>query len=402
MAKFSYLAKSATGQAAAGQIEANSEVEARAKLRAKNLNATKITVIQGSGTSVMKARKRAKPKDLQIFTRQFATLINAGIPISDALKILSEGNRPPVLKECAADIRTSIEGGKRLAEAMGQFPGVFNRLYVNMIRAGEEAGILDGILERLSIYIEKEGKIRGQVKGALVYPAAILMVSFLVITGMLVFIIPKFQDLYAQAGKKLPGLTQMVVNLSQLLIHKWHILAICGFGGGYGLYVYVQTPEGKKELDKFAIAFPVIGDVIQKASIARMSRTLSTLLSSGVGVIDALDIASRTSGNLVIEDALSRSKEAVTAGRPLAQPLSKEKSIPEMVTQMISIGEKSGTLDTMFGKVADFYEEEVEAAVKAMTALIEPIMMVFLGGVIAILVLAMYLPIFDMASLSGH
>jgi type IV pilus assembly protein PilC len=402
MSKFTFQARAANGKVQNGQIDAENESEARVKLRAKNLTPVRLSRVGGKAKINPNAKKKVSQKELQIFTRQFSTLVNAGIPIVDTLKILGEGRRGSPLKEAANKVRESIEGGKRLGESLALYPGIFDRLYVNMVHAGEEAGILDGILNRLALYMEKSQKIRNQVRGAMVYPMAILVVAGLVITGMLVFIIPKFQDMYSSAGKALPGLTQMVVNLSNLLIHKGHLVAGGLFAAGYLLYSYAQSPEGRGELDSFAIRFPIIGDVVQKSSLARMSRTLATLLSSGVSVVDALEIASRTAGNSVIEEALLRSKESVIAGRPLAAPLSKEPMIPEMVAQMISIGEKSGTMDAMFGKIADFYEDDVEAAVKAMTSMIEPVMMVFLGGAIAVLVLAMYLPIFDMANMASH
>jgi len=403
VAKFNYQARGQGGKTVNGQMDATDEAEVRVKLRAKNLNPVKVAIVGGSqATKLANTNKKVKSRELQIFTRQFSTLVNAGIPIVDALKILGEGRRNPVLQEAAIKVRQSIEGGRRLGESMAQFPGIFDRLYVNMVRAGEEAGILDGILDRLAIYLEKSQKIKNQVRGAMVYPSAIVFVAGAVVTVILVFVIPKFQELYSSAGKTLPALTQMVVNLSQFMIHKWYILIGGLGGGGYLLYAYLQSAEGKEEFDKILIAFPVVGDLIQKSCMARMSRTLATLLGSGVGVIDALEIASRTAGNHVIEEALLRSKESVTAGKPLAAPLAREPIIPEMVTQMISIGEKSGTMDVMFGKIADFYEDDVETAVKAMTSMIEPLLMVVLGGAIAFLVLAMYLPIFDMASLSGH
>ncbi len=402
MPRFSYQAKNSTGRFYSGQIDASSEADAKVRLKNKDLNVVRLAeVVSLNKRKSIDETKKINTKDLQIFTRQFSTLLNAGIPIVDCLKILGEGRRHSVLKEVINKIKESIEGGKSLGESMAVYPGVFDRLYVNMVRAGEEAGILDNILDRLSVYMEKTQKIKHQVKGALAYPVIIIIVAFVVIAGMLIFIIPKFQEMYASAGKKLPGLTQMVINISEFVIYKYHVLTIGLLGIGYMIYAYFQTPEGRKEWDRLLIGTPLIGDVIQKTSIARMSRTLSTLLNSGIGVVDALEIASRTSGNIVIEQALLRSKEYVIAGRPLAVPLSKERVIPGMVSQMISIGERSGTLDFMLGKVADFYEDDVEAAIKTMTSLVEPILMVFLGGIIAILVLAMYLPIFDMASLSG-
>jgi type IV pilus assembly protein PilC len=400
VAKFAYQARATNGTIQGGQIDAADESEARVKLRAKNLVPVRL-VVMNANKAISLSNKAVNSRELQIFTRQFSTLIDAGIPIVDALKILGEGKRNPVLVEAANKICESIQAGRRLAESLAQHPKIFDRFYVNMVRAGEEAGILDGILSRLSIYMEKSEKIKGQVKGALAYPLIIIIVAIIVVSGILVFIIPKFQDLYANSGKALPALTQAVVNLSQFITHKWYVIIGSIVAGAYLLYMYAQSPDGRRDLDNAMIVTPLIGDVIQKSSIARMSRTLSTLLSSGVSVIDALEIAASTAGNRVIEEALIRSKESVIAGRPLAAPLSQEKMIPDMVTQMISIGEKSGTMDTMFGKIADFYEDEVESSIKVMTSMIEPILMVVLGGIIAFLVLAMYLPIFDIASLGS-
>ena len=407
MAKFLYQAKAATGEMTTGQMEATDEQDARVKLRAKNL--TPLRLVQTAAAPPKQAKggfetffqQRVSSRDLQIFTRQFSTLINAGIPIVDSLKMLSEGKRNPMLKEVAVKIRESIEGGKRLGDAMALHTHVFDRFFINMVRAGEEAGILDSILGRLALYLEKSEKIKKQIKGAMVYPGAIVSVAALVVTGILVFIIPKFQDLYSGAGKALPGITQIVVNMSHFFISRWYIIVGVMVGGPIGFMQWYRTPEGKDTMDRVFIRAPMFGELVQKAAIARMTRTLSTLLSSGVSVIDALDIAAKTAGNAVIEEALIRSKEAVTQGRPLASPLMKEPLIPDMVTQMIAIGEKSGTMDTMLSKIADFYEDDVENAVKSLTSVIEPILMVALGGVIAFLVTAMYLPIFDMASTSG-
>ncbi|MGZ3745303.1 MAG: type II secretion system F family protein [Pseudobdellovibrionaceae bacterium] len=407
MARFSYSAKNLSGQTVQGEIETANENEARVRLRAQQLTPLRLVRSGGGKSSAKKGgggglfAPKVKTKDLQIFTRQFSTLINAGIPVVDALKILSEGLRPGLLRETAAKVKSSIENGKRLADAMMSTSGVFDKLYVNMIQAGEEAGILDSILNRLAIYMEKSEKIKGQVKGAMVYPAVILIVAVLVISGILVFIIPKFNEFYSSAGKAPPALTQMVVSLSNLLVHKWYLFIGAAILIPYGIMNYLESPEGKKSFDGFVLKVPVVGEVALKSAIARLSRTLSTLLSSGVGLIDAIEIAARTSGNHVIEGVLIKSKDSVIQGRSFSAPLSKEKVIPEMVVQMIAIGEQSGTMDVMLGKIADFYEDEVETSVKAMTSLIEPLMMVFLGGIIAILVIAMYLPIFSMGDIVG-
>lgn len=406
MPRFFYQAKSMTGEVLSGQIEGSNEADARVKIRSKGLQPVRLVLTSntsGGGLSFLDSLTASSvtSRDLQIFTRQFSTLINAGIPIVDSLKMLGEGKRNPVLKEVANKIKESLEGGKRLGDAMAQHPQVFDRFYVNMVRAGEEAGILDGILGRLSTYLEKSEKLKKQIKGALVYPISIIFVAIIVVSGILIFIIPKFQELYSSAGKELPMVTQMVVKLSGALVNQWYLFLAVLVGVPFAFIQWYKTQEGRDAMDRFFIQAPLFGDLVQKSSIAKMTRTLSTLLSSGVSVIDALDIAAKTAGNKVIEDTLFHSKEAVTGGKNLASPLMKEKLIPDMVTQMIAIGEKSGTLDTMLGKIADFYEDDVENAVKALTSLIEPILMVCLGGVIAFLVTAMYLPIFDMASVAG-
>ena len=409
MANYSYQARTINGNLVRGKIEANNEGDAKIKLRAKQLIPIKFALVglaaAGEGDLERAIKKIFAPKvaskELKIFTRQFATLINSGIPIADALKILSEGQMSKLLKDTLMTIRESIDMGRRLSDSMIIHDQVFDRLYCNMIQAGEEAGIIDTILLRLSSYIEKNERIKGQVKGALVMPLVICCVAFLVITGIIVFIIPKFQEFYAGSGKPLPGLTQAVVDLSMLLRTKWYMFIAVAAGIFGSVTYYVNTPEGKKNLDIGMMRAPVIGDVVQKSGVARMTRTLSTLLSSGIGLIEAIDIASKTAGNYVIEKALADCKESVTNGKPFHVPLSKQPDIPLMVAQMVGIGEQSGTLDTMLAKIAEFYEEEVEASIGAMTSLIEPIMMVGLGGAIAVILVAMYLPIFGLGDTIG-
>lgn len=403
MAKFQYQAKNSAGQVVQGEIEAASQQEAIIRLRAQQLLPMRVTGAGGARPGAKKSSSvglfapSVKGKDLQVFTRQFATLINAGIPVVDSLKILSEGLRPGLLKEASAQVKTSIESGRRLADSMATVPNVFDRLYVNMIQAGEEAGILDGILQRLAAYMEKSEKLKSQVKGALVYPVVIIIVALIVIAGILVFIIPKFMEFFASSGNEPPMLTQMVVNISNNMIANWYVYIGVLVVGPFVFMHWLKTDSGRDTFGRFIMHAPVFGEVVQKSAIARLTRTLSTLLSSGVGLIEAIDISSRTAGNIVIEQALLRSKESVTQGRTFSAPLGKEKAFPEMVVQMIAIGEQSGTLDIMLGKIADFYEDEVETAVKAMTSLLEPLLMVILGGIIAVLVIAMYLPIFNMA-----
>lgn len=404
MAKFSYQAKNSNGQLTAGEIEGLNETEVRTKLRQMNINVVQISAKAGVGQSFGSSfgkNAKVKVKDLQIFTRQFATLINAGIPVVDALKVLSDGQRPGVLKEGVIKVKKSIESGRKLSGSMAQIPNVFDKFYSNMIHAGEEAGILDNILGRLAAYMEKNEKIKSQVKGALAYPTVIVIVAIIVIACILIFIIPKFTSFFLSAGKQPPWLTMMVVNVSDNMIKYWYLLLGTFILGPYFFKQWINTPAGRVAFESFMFRAPLFGDLVQKGSIARVTRTLSTLLSSGVGLIDAIEIAGRTAGNIVIEKALIKCKDAVMQGKPFAFPLSKDKVFPDMVVQMISVGEQSGTLDTMLSKIADFYDDEVETAVKALSSLVEPLLMVILGGIIAVLVVAMYLPIFSMAGNVG-
>tara|TARA_B110001454_G_scaffold219199_1_gene251726 strand:- start:29605 stop:30825 length:1221 start_codon:yes stop_codon:yes gene_type:complete len=405
MAKFSYQAKNLNGQMTNGELEAFNETEVRTRLRQMHLEVVRVNAKGLGGT--MKAAgsglfvSKVKVKDLQIFTRQFATLINSGIPVVDALKILSEGLRSGILKDAAMKVKKSIEQGKKLSDSMAQVPNVFDRFYSNMVHAGEEAGILDGILSRLATYMEKNEKVKSQVKGALVYPTVIVVVAMFVIAAILVFIIPKFQEFFNSAGKEPPLLTMMVVSLSNAMIKMWYVIVGGAIAAPFVIKSYLATPAGKASFEQFLFRAPIFGELVRKSAVARMTRTLGTLLSSGVGLIEAIEIASRTAGNIVVERALIRCKESVLQGKPFATPLSKDKVFPDMVVQMIAVGEQSGTLDNMLNKIADFYEDEVETAVKALTSLIEPLLMVVLGGIIAVLVIAMYLPIFSMAGNAG-
>lgn len=402
--KYKFEAKSLTGKLSRGYIDAADEAEARVKLRARQLVPLKLTQAQSSGSkvgSVSFFAPKVKSKELQIFTRQFATLVNAGIPILEALRILSDGAADRIIKEAVIQIRSSIETGRRLSDSMQQHPQVFDTLYSNMVRAGEEAGILDTILNRLSTYAEKNEKIKNQVKSALVMPLVIICAAIVIITGIILFIIPKFEEFYKSSGKELPGLTQMVVNFSLSLRTNW-IWYVAVLGGIiYVAVTYLNSKEGKIAFDKFIINAPIFGPVVQKSSVARMTRTLSTLLSSGISMIESIEIAAKTAGNTVIEKALYDCKSAVSVGKPFHMPLSRQKEIPMMVAQMVSIGEQSGALDTMLAKVADFYEDEVENSVKAMTTLIEPILMIVLGGIIAFILIAMYLPVFQLGDTIG-
>jgi type IV pilus assembly protein PilC len=398
MPRFTFEARDTRGRVFKGELEAPTESEARIKLRAQKLMPMKLSQAEQKVSGLKKVGGKSVPlKELQIFTRQLSTLLGSGIPILQSLEVLSQSQRSPGMQVALKQMVHDINQGRRFGEAMAEHPLVFDRFFVNMVKAGEESGNIDQILNRLAIYIEKAAKIRGQVKGALVYPIAILVVAGVVVAGLLVFVIPKFESLFANSGQELPGLTQMVVDLSKTFISYWWAI-LGGIGGGiFGAINYYRTEDGKKNIDAVAIDLPYMGDLIQKSAVARFTRTLATLLSSGVSIMEALEIASKVTGNHVIENALLRAREAISEGKSLTVPLAKEKYIPQMVTQMIGVGEQTGAIDQMLNKVADFYEDEVDVAVSALTSVMEPMLMVFLGGIVAVMVIAMYLPIFNMA-----
>lgn len=397
MAVYLYQAKQPGGKVVRGEVQATSEVEARVKIRSQQL--IPIRVMPKSGAKGVKKTGigKIKPKELQVFTRQFATMIDSGIPISQALQILADGTQSPPLKKVLAGVKEDLNSGKRLAESMQSFPGAFDKLYVNLVRAGEEGGVLDTILDRLAMYIEKAAKIRGQIKSAMTYPAIILLVSALVIGVILGFVIPKFMELFRSTGQELPEITQMVVDWSDFLREKWYVVLIGGAAVFTSVKVFVGTPAGKTYMDNLVIRIPVLGTLVQKAEIARFSRTMSTLIASGVPLLDGLDICAQTIGNQVIAESIVEARAVVSEGKSIISPLAKNPFIPDMVVQMIGVGEQTGALDTMLEKIADFYEDEVDEAVSALTSIMEPLMMVFLGGIIAFLVIAMYMPIFNMA-----
>ncbi|PIT99863.1 MAG: type II secretion system F family protein [Bdellovibrionales bacterium CG10_big_fil_rev_8_21_14_0_10_45_34] len=399
MAQYVYQAKGSGGRLIKGEIDASSDVEARVKLRAQSLIPVKV-VQKGENAAkgaVIKSSGKVKPKDLQVFTRQFATLINSGVAAVQALQILANNSRSPVLKAATTKIRIDVESGKPLADAMMSFPNIFDDLYINLVRAGQEAGLLDTILNRLAAYIEKSVKLVGKIKGAMVYPVAIIGVAVLVVTGIMTFVIPKFEEMFKGTGRDLPLLTQYVIQFSHLLRDYWYAI----FGGLFAVIVgvgqYRKTKEGKIFFDQYMLKVPLIGDIIFKGGIARFSRTLSTLISSGVTLLDALDISSRVVGNFILEQSVLKAKAMVQEGKTLQFAFTKIGIFPDMVINMMAVGEQTGDLPGMLGKVADFYEEEVETAVGTLTSMMEPILMVVLGGIIAFIVIAMYLPIFDLA-----
>ncbi len=399
---YEFQAKTEDGRIVRGELKAGNEAEARIRMRAQRLTPLKIEARKGGGEFDIRKFSlfgdSVSQKDLQVFTRQFAVLVGAGVPIVQSLEAMARGARSAGMSNVLRLVVADVERGRRLADALGARPAVFDRLYVNLVKAGEEGGVLETVLNRLAQYIETSVKLKGKVKSALFYPAAVIVVAIVVIAFIMIFVVPKMSSMFTQSGQELPALTQMVINASNFFQHYWYMVFAVLIAIPVVFKMYYETEDGRKVLDAIAIEIPVFGDLIKKSAIARFSRTLATLLSSGVRIIDALEIASATTGNWMVEKAIIDTKDAVSRGKTLAEPLGKIPYFPNMVTQMISIGEQTGNIDQMLSKVADFYEDEVDNATQAMTSLLEPMLMVVLGAIIAVIVIAMYLPIFNMAN----
>lgn len=342
---------------------------------------------------------KVKPKEVSLFTRQFATMIDAGLPIVQCLDILTEQSESKLLRKTIHDIRLDVEGGSTLADAMAKHPKIFDNLYVNMVQAGEAGGVLNTILNRVALFIEKANKLKRKVKGAMIYPTAILAVAVIVVAILLIFVIPVFAELYGSMGKALPAPTQITINISNWFVGNWYFM----FGGLIGIVIairaYYQTEQGRMNIDRIMLHLPVVGDLLRKVAVARFSQNMAILLSSGVPILDGLAITAKTAGNRVVEKAIMDSRVSISQGKTVAEPLRESKIFPPMVCQMVAVGENTGGLDGMLRKVAELYEEEVDDAVANLTAMMEPLIMVVLGVILGGLVISMYLPIFQMGSL---
>ena len=344
--------------------------------------------------------KKIKPKSLQIFSRQFATMIDAGLSVVGALVILEQQTDDKYLGAVISELRADVEGGLLLSEAMARHSKIFNRLYVAMVEAGEAAGILDQVLDRVAFQIEKETQIKRRVKGAMIYPTMVLIFATLVLIGMLLFLVPIFVDIFATLGGDLPALTQYVVAMSDFLKHNWMFVFPGAGAAFFGFRRFKKTELGRQLWDRFKLRAPMkIGPVVLKVTIARFSRTLSTLTAAGVDIIKALEITGQTAGNWVVESALADVRAQVHAGMPIAQPLVENPIFPPMVGHMVKIGEETGELEKMLGKIADFYEDEVDSSIQTLTSIIEPIMMIGVGLMVGVIIISMYLPMFKMLTL---
>jgi type IV pilus assembly protein PilC len=399
MTAFAYTAINAQGLVSKGVLNAADPASAKDQLRQQGLLAQSLN--EQKATSASRARfAKIKPKSLQVFSRQFATLIQAGVSIVQALLILEEQTDDKKLSVVIAEVREDVESGIVLSRAMSRHPKVFNRLYVAMIEAGEASGTLDIVLDRVAIQIEKETKLKRRVKSAMIYPTVVLTFASLVLVGMLMFLVPIFVGIFQQLNGQLPTITQMVVNASNALRDYWFIIFPVIGGTIFGLLRYKKTPQGRALWDRTKLRLPMkIGDVVLKIAMARFSRTLATLVSAGVDIVKALEITGTTAGNTVLEEALVNVRQRLNEGARIAQTMSENDVFPPMVSQMVKIGEETGELDKMLSKIADFYEDEVDTAVAALTSIIEPIMMIGVGAMVGLIVISMYMPMFKMLKL---
>jgi type IV pilus assembly protein PilC len=397
MAEFAWEARGKTGELRKGTMEAETENTVQTRLRQQQLNPTKVKKKSKAGG--LKFGSGVGQKDLVTFTRLFATMIDAGLPIVQCLDILANQTDNKAFQVILKDVKSSVEQGSTFSDSLRKHPKIFDPLYCNLVQAGEVGGILDTILNRLAVYIEKAVKLKRQVKGAMFYPTAVLVVFTGVLSVLLIFVIPSFQKMFTDFGAKdeLPVLTQWVINTSQAFIGHLPLIIIVVIIAGTLLSMGYKRPRGKKIAHKLMLRLPVMGPVLKKIAVARFTRTLGTLLSSGVPILDALDIVARTAGNVVIEEGILYTRLRISEGKNMAGPLLETNVFPPMVVQMVGVGEQTGALDTMLNKIADFYEEEVDVAVSSLTSLIEPAMMVGIGGTVGVVLVAMYLPIFSIA-----
>ncbi len=402
MPVFAYQGRTTQGSTA-GQIEAPDRTAAVAELRRKAILVTQIKEKAGGPARSVGLRVRfggkVKDKEMAIFTRQFSTMVDAGLPLVQCLTILAEQSESQTLRTVTSKVAGGVEAGSTLADALRRHPKTFDELYVNLVEVGEAGGILDTVLQRLSVYIEKAAALKRKVKSAMIYPLTIVGVAFIVVLFMLTFVIPTFAKMFTSMGADLPLPTLIVVRLSDLATRFWWLIIGAVIGIVVGIRAYYKTEGGRSLIDALVLKLPVFGTLIRKVAVARFTRTLGTLVSSGVPILEGLRITARTAGNRVVERAVLETRASVTAGKTLAEPLKASTVFPPMVVQMISVGEQTGALDAMLNKIADFYDDEVDTAVSALTALLEPLMIVFLGVVIGGLVIAMYLPIFRLVTL---
>ncbi|OLB57537.1 MAG: pilus assembly protein PilC [Nitrospirae bacterium 13_2_20CM_2_62_8] len=403
MATFTYVGKTKQGAVRKGDLTAKTREEAAEQLRRQNVIVSSLLEVKAPEGILQRLSLGGGvgDKEVAVFTRQFATMINAGLPLVQCLEILSTQTENKIFAKAIAEIKFDVEAGSTFADALKKHPKIFDELYVNLVHAGEVGGLLDTILGRLAKHIEKAMKLKSQIKSAMVYPSAIMGVAVIVISVLMIFVIPIFARMFLEmSGGKvgLPFATQLVIDVSNFMKSNILFLIMGAAALVYAIKRYYATPKGRLVMDRMFLKLPVMGDLIRKAAVAKFTRTLGTLITSGVPILEGLTITSKTAGNKVVEGAILMARQSISEGKTVAEPLAKSGVFPSMVTHMISVGEATGALDAMLGKIADFYDEEVDASVAALTALLEPMMMVFLGTIIGFIVIAMYLPIFKMAA----
>jgi type IV pilus assembly protein PilC len=399
---YTWKGRSPSGELLSGEYQTDNKDELVSYLRKRKIIITSMRQKGGSLAIKLPIKDRVSVKDIGVFTRQFATMINAGLPMVQCLDILAQQTEKEFFRQSIARVMTDVEGGATLAEAMGRHPRIFNQLYVNMVEAGEAGGILDVILQRLATFLEKLDQLQRKVKSALTYPAVVACVALGATAFMLIFIIPTFARMFSDFGGELPLPTKIVIALSDFLRTFWWALVAGIAGGVIALQRYYKTEAGKLAVDKFLLRIPVLGTVIRKGSVARFTRTLGTLISSGVPILSGLEITARTAGNRVVENAVLSTRDSISQGNTIAEPLKACGVFPPMVTQMIAVGEQTGALDEMLEKIATFYDSEVDTAVDSLTSIIEPVMIVIMGVVVGGMLIAMYLPMFKLVTIVGQ
>jgi type IV pilus assembly protein PilC len=392
---FVWKGRSPTGEILSGEYVTENKQELIAQLRKRKIIVTSLREKAKDVKIRLPFKKKITVKDMGVFTRQFSTMINAGLPMVQCLDILSAQADKPEFKRVIAQVTSDVEGGSAPAEALGKHP-IFTQLYVNMVEAGEAGGILDQILNRLAVYLEKAEALQRKVKAALTYPTVVAVVAISASVFMLMFIIPTFAKMFTDFGGELPLPTKIVMGMSNFLRGQWYILLLIIGGAAFGLKRFLATETGKEKMDRFSLKVPVLGTVIRKSAIARFTRTLGTLISSGVPILAGLDITARTAGNKVVEKAIFATRESISQGETIAEPLRQSGVFPPMVTQMIGVGEQTGALDEMLDKIANFYDSEVDTAVEQLTAVIEPVMIVLMGVLVGGMLISMYLPMFKL------
>ena len=396
MPAFTYTARALNGDLKTATIEAPNRDEVVAQLRKQRLNVVKIDEKKEADKQKQKKAGKISMRDIVIFTRQFSTMINAGLPLVQALDILAKQSENKALKDVTLAVVFDVESGHTVADAFRKHPKAFSDLYVNMVAAGEAGGILDTILMRLATFMEKNDALVRKVKGAMIYPGVIMSVAAIAIVVLLIFVIPTFEKMFASVGLALPLPTRVVIGMSKFLTSYWYICIAAVWASIFMTKRYYATNDGKLVIDRLMLKAPVLGDVLRKSSVSRFTRTLGTLIGSGVSILEGLEITAKTAGNRVISDAIMESRASIAGGETISAPLQKSQVFPPMVISMIAVGEQTGGLDEMLSKIADFYDEEVDAAVSGLLSMMEPLMIVFLGVVVGGMVVAMYLPIFDM------